>query len=129
EGIPAHGDRPGRVAEPLDVEPADLPLESALAEQHLTSGQVAVVEVQLAPVLAVHELRRSADDEAGCVAVDEYRSDAADAGTESDVDQEDAGLGAVRREHLRAVDDETIPAGRGRRRQIGDSRTRLGLTH
>ena len=80
-------------------------------------------------MLAVHELRCTTDDQSVGIAVDEHRSDPADAGTESHVDQEDAGLRAVRGEHLCAVDDETIPARRRRRRQIGDGRTCLGLGH
>src|SRR4051795_11981784 len=54
--IAAECERPRGVAEPLDVEAGHLLLEAARAEQHVLRRDAAIVEVQLAPLLAAHEL-------------------------------------------------------------------------
>src|SRR3546814_18625202 len=50
EGGPAGGQRPGRVAQPLDVEGGDLLLEAARAQQDVLGRHPDVLEIQLAPV-------------------------------------------------------------------------------
>ena len=61
EAIAAEGERARGVAEPLDVEARHLLLEAAGAEQHVLGRDAAIVEMQLAPLLAAHELLRRAD--------------------------------------------------------------------
>src|SRR5262245_41584414 len=94
EGITPERQRACGIADALDVEPGHLLLEAAGPEQHVLGRHAAIVEVQLAPLLAAHEGRRLADDEARRAAFDDHRADAADAGTEAHIDEEDRGVRA-----------------------------------
>src|SRR5262249_47403261 len=82
ESITSERESARGIADALDVEARHLLLEAAGPEQHVLGRHAAIVEVQLAPLLAAHEGRRLADDEAGRAALDDHRADAADTGTE-----------------------------------------------
>src|SRR5215204_1674534 len=88
EGVAPERERAGAVAEPLDVEASHLLLEAARSEQHVGGRDAAVLEVEPAPLLTTHEARRRTDAEAGRVALDQHRADAAGAGAVAHVDQE-----------------------------------------
>ena len=127
--IAAERERPRGVAEPLDVEARHLLLEAAGAEQHVLGRDAAVLEMQLAPLLAAHELLRRADGEARRAALDQHRADAADAGPVAHVDQKDRGLRAEGREHLGAVDDVVLAVRLGAGLEVGHGGAGVRLAH
>src|SRR3546814_18639981 len=77
------GQRPGRVAQPLDVEGGDLLLEAALAQQDVLGRHPDVLEIQLAPVVAADVAHRLAAGEARRAALDQHRADSVDAAASS----------------------------------------------
>src|SRR5262249_18508386 len=71
ESIASEGESARGIADALDVEPRHLLLEAAGPEQHVFGRHAAIVEVQLAPLLAAHEGRRLAYAEARRAALDD----------------------------------------------------------
>src|SRR5207302_1529900 len=63
-GVAPEGERARGIADALDVEARNLLLEAAGSEQDVFRRHAAVLEMQLAPLLAAHEARRRADGEA-----------------------------------------------------------------
>src|SRR5258708_26810698 len=102
--MPAEGERARRIADALDIEAADLPLEAARREQHVLLGDEAVLEIELLPSFAVHELRGLAERQAGRPTFDQDRADPLDARGEAHIDEKDLGLPAVRREDFRSIE-------------------------
>ena len=94
-----------------------------------SAGNAAVVEMQLAPFLAAHEGRRRADAEAGRVALDQHRADAAEPRAEPDIDEEDLRVRAEGREQLGAVEHVVRAVGPGAGREIGHGGAGLRLAH
>src|SRR5271170_242398 len=90
----AERQRARRVADALGVEAGDLLLEAAGPEQQVARLDAAIVEIERPPGLAVHELGRLAELEAGRVALDQHRADAADSRPEPNVDEKNVGLAA-----------------------------------
>src|SRR2546426_11346033 len=82
-GVTAERERARRVADPLDVEPRDLLLETALLEDDAVGGNEDVLEVDLRPLLVGHELRGLAGAHARRLEVDQHRTDPAHARTEA----------------------------------------------
>src|SRR5882757_11482218 len=105
EGIAPERERARGIAEALDVETGHLLLEAAGPEQHVLRRDAAVLEMELAPFLAAHELRRLADGEARRVALDDDRADAAHTGPIAHIDEKDRGVWAEGGKQLAAVDD------------------------
>src|SRR5207245_304199 len=128
-GVAAQRERARRVADALDVEAGDLLLEAAFAKQHTLLGHRYVREMELRPFLARHELRRLAAAHARRLALDQHRADAADAGTEAHIDEEELGVGRVRGEDLGAIDAPGFAVPRRTRFQIGDRGARIRLSH
>src|SRR3981189_3063836 len=105
EGIAPEGERARRIAEALDVEARHLFLEAAGAEQDVLRRDAAILEMQLAPFLAAHELPRAADGKARPIGLDDDRADAAQTGRIAHIDEKDRGIRAEGGEQLAAVDD------------------------
>src|SRR3989442_562879 len=91
EGMPAQRQRARGIAQALHVEARDLLLESTRAQQHVLARNAAVLEIQLRPLLAIHEGRRLADLDAGRAALHQHRAYAVHARPEAHVDQEQVG--------------------------------------
>ena len=108
-GVAAERERARRVADALDVEAGDLLLEAALAEQHHLLGHEDVVEMQFRPFFARHEMRLPSP--ANLLRFDEDGTDAADAGAESHVREDQIRVRRMRGKDLRAV-DAPAPASR-----------------
>src|SRR6185503_1276769 len=108
EGVAAERERARGVADALDVEAADLLLETAFLEQHHVGWDVNVVEVQLGPLFAGHEGGGLTPPDAWDRLLDENGTDAADAGTEANVGEDHIGIRRVRGEDLLAVDEVAI---------------------
>src|SRR4051812_32010064 len=128
-GVAAEGERPGGIADALDVEARHLLLEAAGPEQHVFGRHAAVFKMQLAPFLAAHELLRRTNDEAGRPALDDDRADAAHAGREPYIDEKDRGVWAEGGEDLGAVDHHmgaVLPRGG---LEVGGSRAGFRLGH
>src|SRR5262249_18767523 len=121
------GEGAGGIAEALDVEAGHLLLEAAGPEQDILYWDAAILEMQLAPLLAAHEARRLADGEARRIALDDHRADAADPGPVAHIDEEDRGVAAERGEHLAAIDDVMRAIGLSAGLELGRGRTGIGL--
>src|SRR3546814_1242223 len=65
------------IAQAFHIEAGYLLLESTRPQQDLRRGDARAIEIQLRPMLAVHEARRLPHDEARCTALDQYRPDTA----------------------------------------------------
>src|SRR5262245_8172401 len=127
EGVAAEGERAGGIAEALDVEAGHLLLEAAGSEQDILCRDAAILEMQLAPLLAAHEARRLADGEARRIALDDHRADAADPGPVAHIDEEDRGVPAEGGEHLAAIDDVVRAVRLGAGLELGRGRAGIGL--
>src|SRR5215470_8540824 len=103
EGITSQRKRARGVADALDVEARHLLFEAARAEQQVIDRDAAIVEMQLAPFFTAHESRRLPDVKAGCPALDDDGADAADAGPETEVNQENRRIAAEGGKDLTAV--------------------------
>src|SRR5690606_21285411 len=129
EGVSAECYRTRGISETLDVEAGNLLFEPAWAQQDVFLRDAAVIEIELGPLLSVHELGWRPYLEALRFTVDQNGSDAAQPRTEAHIDKKQIGLMAVGAENLRAIDDDVITINPRTGLQLGDSRTGPRLAH
>src|SRR3546814_9241823 len=115
EGVASQRQRAGGIAQALDVEPGYLFLESTRPEQKVAGGNTCVLEIQLAPLFAVHETGRFPYRESRRSPFDQHRAYSFQSRPKAHIDQEQIRLWAVGGEYLAAVDQvvAAILAGAG----------------
>src|SRR5439155_2370690 len=120
-----------RVADPLDVEAGDLLLEATLLQHDHLGRNEDVLEVDLRPLLARHELRGLAEAYALRLRIDQHRADATHARAVAHVGEDHFCVWRVRGEHLGAAHSIAVALWSRRRLEIGHRGAcfRLGHPH
>ena len=129
ETVTPQGQRARGIAQALHVEAGDLFFEPANAQQHLAGRDAAVFKIQLAPLLATHEVGRLANGEPRRAALHQHRANAVHPGAKAHINQKQRRMRAVGGKHLAAVDDHRIALQRGAGDQLGHRRAGFGLAH
>src|SRR2546422_6628091 len=97
-GVAPERERARGVADALDVEARDLPLEAALLQQHHLLGNEDIVEAQLCPLFPRHELRAFSKHD--LFRFHQHGTDSADPRTETHISENQVGVSRVRGENF-----------------------------